>query len=251
MLIASEQASRWAAEHDLSSAEFLGEDEETGAEGETVSSQDASDDETVEAALEAGRLDLLMDFRAEYYPWETLYADVYPRAPDERFDTDGDGDVDDDDEFRRAVDARDEAGTIPQTGYTEGNRRVSLHADQQGAQAHEAILAPGHLVVLAQRLDGEAEVALVRQGKHQVGVRGALTGTVPMAVEQVVVTEVVVVHEPVHPLLARLVVAQLVGQRLGAACRLHGDVHPSRISTSIPEIHPLSVRHDIDEQILA
>jgi predicted ribosomally synthesized peptide with SipW-like signal peptide len=58
-----------------------------------------SDDETVEAALEAGRLDLLMDFRAEYYPWETLYADVYPRAPDERFDTDGDGDVDDDDEF--------------------------------------------------------------------------------------------------------------------------------------------------------
>jgi hypothetical protein len=40
-----------------------------------------------------------MDFRAEYYPWETLYADVYPRAPDERFDTDGDGDVDDDDEF--------------------------------------------------------------------------------------------------------------------------------------------------------
>jgi predicted ribosomally synthesized peptide with SipW-like signal peptide len=58
-----------------------------------------SDDETVKAALEAGRLDLLMDFRAEYYPWETLYADVYPRAPDERFDTDGDGDVDDDDEF--------------------------------------------------------------------------------------------------------------------------------------------------------
>mgnify|MGYP006279424267 CR=1 FL=1 len=58
-----------------------------------------SDDETVEAALEAGRLDLLMDFRAEYYPWETLYADVYPRAPDERFDTNDDGEIDENDEF--------------------------------------------------------------------------------------------------------------------------------------------------------
>ncbi len=58
-----------------------------------------SDEEAVSAEVLAGRLDLLMDFRSEYYPWENLYADTYPRAPDERFDTDGDGDIDEDDEF--------------------------------------------------------------------------------------------------------------------------------------------------------
>lgn len=54
-----------------------------------------SDEEAVSAQVEAGRLDLLMDFRSEYYPWENLYADVYPRAPDQLFDTDGDGVVED------------------------------------------------------------------------------------------------------------------------------------------------------------
>jgi predicted ribosomally synthesized peptide with SipW-like signal peptide len=58
-----------------------------------------SDEEAVSAVVEAGRLDLLMDFRAEYYPWENLYEDVYPRSLDELFDTDGDGDIDSDDEF--------------------------------------------------------------------------------------------------------------------------------------------------------
>jgi predicted ribosomally synthesized peptide with SipW-like signal peptide len=58
-----------------------------------------SDQEELSAALEAGRMDLLLDYRSEYYPWEEILNDTYPRAPDERFDTNGDGQVTDDDEF--------------------------------------------------------------------------------------------------------------------------------------------------------
>ena len=58
-----------------------------------------SDEEELQAEVQAGRMDLLLDYRAEYYPWEEYLNDVYPRGPDERFDTDGDGDIDQDDEF--------------------------------------------------------------------------------------------------------------------------------------------------------
>jgi len=57
-----------------------------------------NDEEELSAALQAGRMDLLLDYRSEYYPWEEYLNDVYPRAPDERFDTNGDGVIDDADE---------------------------------------------------------------------------------------------------------------------------------------------------------
>jgi predicted ribosomally synthesized peptide with SipW-like signal peptide len=77
-----------------------------------------NDEEELSAALQAGRMDLLLDYRSEYYPWEEYLNDVYPRAPDERFDTNGDGVIDDADEFGPVY----VTGQAPDLRYANGNR---------------------------------------------------------------------------------------------------------------------------------
>jgi predicted ribosomally synthesized peptide with SipW-like signal peptide len=56
-----------------------------------------SDEESLDASLEAGRMDILLDYRATYSPWEPYLDDVYPRSPDvDTVDLDGDPGTTDD-----------------------------------------------------------------------------------------------------------------------------------------------------------
>jgi uncharacterized protein YegL len=77
------------------------------------------DEESVAAELEAGRLDLLLDYRATYSPWDPILDGVYPRSPDvDTVDLDGDPATTDDVVegpiyvTGQAPDVRDDAGDV-------------------------------------------------------------------------------------------------------------------------------------------
>jgi predicted ribosomally synthesized peptide with SipW-like signal peptide len=92
-----------------------------------------SDEEELEASLEAGRMDILLDYRATYSPWEPYLDDVYPRSPDVQvFDPDDDPQTDNSIEgpiyvTGQAPDIRDDDGDIV-AGQRWGDVTLNLDA---------------------------------------------------------------------------------------------------------------------------
>lgn len=93
-----------------------------------------SDEESLDGSLEAGRMDILLDYRATYSPWEPYLDDVYPRSPDvDVWDEDGNPDTTDDRMegpiyvTGQAPDVRDGAGDIL-SGQRWGDLTLNLDA---------------------------------------------------------------------------------------------------------------------------